>query len=65
MLRGKAIDPFTDAPNLSQIFNEDETDWTKTSLKGPIDFFNKYVNQLVKDEGKEKRLREEKTGLEF
>ncbi len=62
----KEFNPFTDAPNLSQIFNEDETDWAKTSLKGPIDFFNRYVNQLVKDETKEKRAREaEKTELEF
>ncbi|QPG74561.1 hypothetical protein FOA43_001892 [Brettanomyces nanus] len=62
----REFDPFTDAPNLSQLFNEDETKWENTSLKAPIELFNNYVNQLVNDEVKEKRTRDEvKDNLEF
>lgn len=62
----KQFSPFTDAPNLSQLFSQDETDWQKTSLKEPIELFNRYVNQLVKDEVREKRTRDEnKTDLTF
>ncbi|VEU20106.1 DEKNAAC100987 [Brettanomyces naardenensis] len=54
----KEFDPFTEAPSLSTLFNEDETNWENTSLKGSIELFNRYVDGLVKDEVKEKRERE-------
>lgn len=62
----KEFNPFTDAPNLKQLFTENETEWQKTSLRPSIELFNSYVNSLVKDETHEKRARDEnKENLDF
>lgn len=55
----KEFNPFTDAPNLNKIFTEDEFDWKNTSLKESIEIFSKYVNNLIQQEGREKREKRE------
>ncbi|KAG0679948.1 hypothetical protein C6P40_004989 [Pichia californica] len=60
----KKFNPFTDAPNLNQIFNQDELDWKNTSLKESIELFKEYVETFIKQEGHQKRELENES-LEF
>lgn len=39
------------------------SDWEKTSLRGYVEYFRRFVNGLVKEESRGKRGREE--GMEF
>ncbi|ODV88092.1 hypothetical protein CANARDRAFT_193362 [[Candida] arabinofermentans NRRL YB-2248] len=64
----KEFDPFQDAPNLKKVFEEDESDWEKTSLKPGIDLFNRFVADLMQDEIRAKRSRDsddKENSLEF
>lgn len=40
-------------------------DWEKTRLKGYVDYFKGFVAELLKEESKGKREREEVDGMEF
>lgn len=60
----KEFDPFKDAPNLNQIFSEDELDWKNTSLKESVGIFKDYVDTFIKQEGALKR-ESENDSLDF
>lgn len=60
----KDFNPFTDAPNLHEIFTQDEFDWKNTSLKHSVGLFKDYVDQFLKQEGHMKRELE-KDSMEF
>jgi DNA primase small subunit len=43
----KEFNPFTDAPNLNEIFTQDEFDVNKTSLATSVNIFKNYVEKLL------------------
>lgn len=55
----REFNPFTDAPNLQQIFSADEFEWKNTPLKDSILLFRNYVDKLLKCEGPTKRENDE------
>lgn len=55
----KEFDPFKDAPNLHQLFTEDEVDWKKTSLVESVKVFKNFVEKFLQAEGQLKRERDQ------
>lgn len=60
----KEFNPFTDAPSLHEIFNQDENEWKNTCLKDSVMMFKEYVENFMRQEGHMKRELENES-LEF